>query len=114
MAAGRERAQREVDPCGVSLVSFSASSGADGAVVLDTVINDDFAHRFQAYELDYVKVLAQFRRADELDAEAAYYGHRATQQERTRGPGYYVDLLRALATDRAAMSQRPRAGSGAT
>lgn len=41
-------------------------------VVLDAVINDDFVHRFQSYELDYVKPLAQFRRADELDAEAAY------------------------------------------
>lgn len=64
-----------VDPSGVTLVNFSASPDADGVVVLDTVINDDLAHRFLAYELDYVKVLAQFRRADELDSEAAYYGH---------------------------------------
>jgi hypothetical protein len=86
MAASHEGAQREADLSGVSLVSFNASSGADGVVVLDTVINKNVAHRFQAYELDYVKVLAQFRRADELDAEAAYYGHRAIQEEHVRGP----------------------------
>ncbi|MGH3512118.1 MAG: hypothetical protein ACRDRB_07555 [Pseudonocardiaceae bacterium] len=79
-------------------------------VILDTVINDDVVHRFQASELDYVKVAAQFRRAHELDAEAAYYRHRAMQQEQARGPGYYVGLLRALATDRAAMAQRLRTG----
>jgi hypothetical protein len=48
-----------------------------------------------------LKVLAQFRRADELDADAVYYRHRAPQREQARGPGYYVGLLRALATDRA-------------
>jgi hypothetical protein len=32
----------------------------------------------QVCELDYVKVLAEFRRAD-VDAEAAYYGHRVMQ-----------------------------------
>ncbi len=115
MAANYEHAQRGSDPSGVSLISFSASPGADSVmVVLDTVINDDFAHRFQAYELDYVKVLAQFRRADELDAEAAYYCHRAVQEEQARDPGHYVGLLRALATDRAVESRRkPEAAWGA-
>jgi hypothetical protein len=94
MATGHEHAQREADFGGISLASFSVSSGADGVVAPETVINEDSAHRFRAYELDYVKVLAQFRRADELDAEAAYYGHRAMQQEQERGPGYFVGLLR--------------------
>jgi hypothetical protein len=114
LTAGHGGAQREADLSGMSLVSFNSSSGADGVVVLDTVINNDFAHRFQAYELDCVKVLAQFRRADELDAEAAYYGHRAIQEEQVRGPCYYVGLLRALATDRAAMAQRLRTTNEAT
>ena len=114
MATGHEHAQREADPSGISLVGFSISSGADGVVVPDTVINDDFTQRFQSYELDDVKVLAQFRRADELEAEATYYGQRAMQQEQARGPGYFVGLLRALATDRAAMAQRLRTGTGAT
>ncbi|HEX5346360.1 MAG TPA: hypothetical protein VFW64_04555 [Pseudonocardiaceae bacterium] len=83
-------------------------------VILDTSVHDDFAHRFQARELEYVKVAAEFRRADELDAEAAYYAHRAMQQEQARGPSYYVGLLRALATDRAAMAQRLRTGNEAT
>lgn len=113
MATGHEHAQREADCGGISLASFSVSSGADDVGAPETVINEDFAHRFRAYELDYVKVLAQFRRADELDAEAAYYGHRALQQEQARGPGYFVGLLRALATDRAAMARRLRTETGA-
>jgi hypothetical protein len=48
--------------------------------------------------------------ADALDAEAAYYSHRAVQEEQALGPGYYVDLLRGMATDRAAMAQRLRTG----
>lgn len=48
--------------------------------------------------------------ADELDAEAAYYSARALQEEQALGPGYYVDLLRGMATDRAAMAQRLRTG----
>jgi hypothetical protein len=44
-------------------------------VVGDTIIQDDFARR----------------RADNLDAEAAHYRHRAIQEERALGPGYYVD-----------------------
>jgi hypothetical protein len=63
----------------------------------DTVTQDDFARR----------------RADELDAEAAYYRHRAIQEERALGPGYYVDLLRGMAADRAAMAQRIRTGNEA-
>src|ERR1700730_10704424 len=105
MATRHEHAQREADPSGVSLVSFSVWPGADG-VVIDTVLHDDFAHRFQAHELDWLKVLGQFRRADELDAHASSSRHRAMRQQQARGPGYYVGLLRALASDRAAMAQR--------
>jgi hypothetical protein len=43
-----------------------------------------------------------------------YYRHRAPQREQARGPGYYVGLLRALATDRTAMAQRLRTGNEAT
>jgi hypothetical protein len=92
MTASQKRVQRGVSPSGVSLVSISASPGVEGVVVRDTVINDDFA----------------CRRADSLDAEAAYYRHRAIQQEQAVGPGYYVDLLREMAADRAAMAQRIR------
>jgi hypothetical protein len=84
MTTRHERAQREADPSGVSLVGFSVWPGAD-AVVIDTVLHDDFVHRFQAH-----------------------------QQEQARGPGYYVGLLRALASDRAAMAQRLRTGNEAT
>jgi hypothetical protein len=48
-------------------------------LILDTSVHGDFAHRFQARELEYIKASAQFRRADELDAEAAYYAHRAIE-----------------------------------
>jgi hypothetical protein len=82
----------------VSLISIGASLGANGVVALDTVINDDFDRS----------------RADALDAEAAYYGHRAMQEEQALGPGYYVDLLRRMATDRAAMAQRLRTKDEAT
>lgn len=114
MTTRHERDWREPDPSDGSLVSFSAWPGPDGVVVRDIPVRDDLAHRFQAHELEYVKVSAQFRRADELDAEAAYYAHRAMQQEQARGPSYYVGLLRALATDRAAMAQRLRTGNEAT
>jgi hypothetical protein len=114
MTTRHERARREADPSDGSLVSFSTWHGADGVVILDTSVRDDLGHRFQARELEYVKVSAQFRRADELDAEAAYYAHRAMQQEQARGPSYYVGLLRALATDRAAMAQRLRTGNEGT
>ena len=96
MTVSQERA-RGSDLSGVSLVSTSASPGVDGVVVRDTVINDDFARR----------------RADNLDVEAAYYRNRALQEERALGPGYYVDLLRGMATDRAAMAQRIRTQNAA-
>ncbi|MGH2392148.1 MAG: hypothetical protein ACRDGH_01440 [Candidatus Limnocylindria bacterium] len=67
-------------------------------MVLDTVINDDLARR----------------RADALDAEAAYYRQRAIQEEQALGPGYYVNLLRGMAAGRAAIAQRIRTRSGAT
>jgi hypothetical protein len=86
-----------VNPSGVSLGNVGVSPGVDGVAVLDTVIQDDFAHR----------------RADNLDAEASCYRHRAIQEERALGPGYYVDLLRGMAVDRAAMAQRIRTGTGA-
>jgi hypothetical protein len=54
------------------------------------------------------------RRADDLDAEAAYYRYRAIQEELALGPGYYVDLLRGIATNQAAMAQRIRTGNAAT
>jgi hypothetical protein len=98
MTASQKRVQRGVKPGDVSLVSISASPGVEGVVVRDPVINDDFARR----------------RADSLDAEAAYYRHRAIQEEQALGPGYYVDLLREMATDRAAMAQRIRTQNAAT
>lgn len=52
MATSHEHARREADPSGISLVGFGVDSGADGVVAPDAVINDDSAHRFQAYELD--------------------------------------------------------------
>lgn len=54
MTASQERAQRDVNPSGVSLVSISASPLPDGVAVRDTVIKDDFVRR----------------RADNLNAEA--------------------------------------------
>lgn len=98
MTASQKRPQRGVNPSDVSLVNVSVSPGVEGVVVRDTVINDDFARR----------------RADNLDVEAAYYRHRAIQEEQAMGSGYYVDLLREMATDRAAMAQQIRAQNGAT
>lgn len=98
MTASQERAQRETDFSGVSPASSSVSPGVDGVVVGDTVVNDDFARR----------------RADCLDAEAAYYRHRAVQEERALGPSYYGDLLWGMAVDRAAMAQRIRTRNAAT
>ncbi len=92
MAASHQRAQRGADPWGVSLVSSSACSGADGVGVLNTVTEDGFARR----------------RVEDLDAEAAYYRHRAIQEEQALGPGYYVDLLWGMATDLAALAQQIR------
>ncbi len=98
MTASQQRVQRGVKPGDVSLVSISASPGVEGVVVRDPVITDDFARR----------------RADSLDAEAAYYRHRAIQEEQALGPGYYVDLLREMATDQATMAQRIRTQNAAT
>jgi hypothetical protein len=96
--ASHERTQRETDPSGVSLISISAFPGANAVVVPDAVTNDDVARR----------------RADHLDAEAAYYRHRANQEEQALGPGYYVDLLRDMATDQAAKAERIRTRNRAT
>ncbi|HSL07830.1 MAG TPA: hypothetical protein VK887_07600 [Pseudonocardiaceae bacterium] len=54
MTASHERAQREINPSGVPLISISASPLPDGVAVRDTVINNDFVRR----------------RADNLNAEA--------------------------------------------
>jgi hypothetical protein len=69
-------------------------SGAEDVGVLATLTNDDVARRC----------------ADDLDAEAAYCRHRAVQEEQALGAGYYVDLLRGVATDRAVLAQRIRTG----
>ena len=98
MTASQERAQRGADSSGVWSVSSSASRGVDGVVVRETVLDDDFVRR----------------RADCLDAEAEYYRHRAVQEERALGPGYYVDLLWGMASDRAAMAQRVRTQNAVT
>ncbi|HEX4100195.1 MAG: hypothetical protein WAN20_09175 [Pseudonocardiaceae bacterium] len=98
MASSHDRAQRRADSSVASPISVRASSGAEAVVVLDTVTNDDSARR----------------RADDLDAEAAYYRYRAIQEELALGPGYYVDLLRGIATNQAAMAQRIRTGNAAT
>jgi hypothetical protein len=79
-------------------MSFDASCGAADKVVCTPVtVGDSFRLR-----------------ADELDAEAAYYRRRAIQEQQALGPGYYVDLLRAMAADRAARAQRIRTGKAAT
>lgn len=54
-------------------------SGAEDVGVLATLTNDDVARRC----------------ADDLDAEAAYYRHRAVQEEQALGAGYYVDCSEA-------------------
>jgi len=80
MTASQQRVQWGVKPGDVSLVSISASPGVEGMVVRDPVITDDFARR----------------RADSLDAEAAYYRHRAIQEEQALGPGYGIVRLLAV------------------
>ncbi len=97
MAASQKHPQQGVHPSDVPLVSVNASPGVESVGVRDTIIHDDFARR----------------RADKLDVEAAYYRHRAIQEEQAMGSGYYVDLLREMATDRAAMAQQVRAQNGA-
>lgn len=98
MRASSEHARRKADPGNASRVSPSAWPGIEGAMIPNTVINDDFAHI----------------RAEELDAEAEYYGRRAVQEEQALGSGYYVDLLQSMAADRAAMAQRLRMRNSAT
>ncbi len=92
MTASQKPAQQETDPNGISPIDISALPRIDDAAVRNTGIDDDFARS----------------RADSLHAEAEYYRHRAIQEERALGPGYYVDLLREMAHDRAAMAQRIR------
>jgi hypothetical protein len=96
MASSHERAQRGADLSGVSPISVDVSSGDESVVVPDAVTNEDSARR----------------RADDLAAEAAYYRHRAIQEEQALGPGHYVDLLWSIATSQAAMAQRIRTGNG--
>jgi hypothetical protein len=90
----QQRPQPKDDPHGASLISRDAAQQ-----VIVTTITIDAAAR---------------PRADELDAEAAYYRRRAIQEQQALGPGYYVDLLQAMATDRTAMAQRIRTGKDAT
>ncbi len=61
---------RRVTPGGVSLVSISAMRGVEGVVVRDPVITDDFARR----------------RADSLDAEAAYTATGPSRRSRPWAP----------------------------
>jgi hypothetical protein len=90
----QQRPQPKDDPHGASLISRDAAQQ-----VIVTTITIDAAAR---------------PRADELDAEAAYYHRRAIQEQQALGPGYYVDLLQTMATDRTAMAQRIRTGKDAT
>jgi hypothetical protein len=90
----RKPPQPKDDPRGASLISGDAAR----QVVVTTITVEAAARH----------------RADELDAEATYYRRRAIQEQQALGPGYYVDLLRSMATDRAAMAQRIRTGKDAT
>ena len=90
----QKRPQRKDDPSGPPLISCDAAQQ-----VVTTTITVDTPTR---------------HRADELDAEAAYYHRRAIEEQQALGPGYYVDLLQAMATDRAAMAQRIRTGKDPT
>lgn len=94
MATSHQRTQRRADPSGASVINVNSSCSAVGVVVPHTLTHDDSARR----------------RAEDLDAEAAYYRHRAIQEEQALGPGHYVNLLRDMATDQAAMAQRIRTG----
>ena len=98
MVPSPEYAERGTDRSGAVAVSIGVFPGADELVVLDTAPNNDFSRN----------------RADQLGAEAAYYRHRARQEEQAQGSGYYVDLLRGMATDRAAMALRLRNSNRAT
>jgi len=89
-----KRPHQKDDPSGAPLISYD---GAQQVVVTTTTIDAAARHR-----------------ADELDVEATYYHRRAIQEQQALGPGHYVDLLRAMATDRAAMAQRIRTGKDPT
>jgi hypothetical protein len=90
MATNHQRTQHRADPSGASVISVNTSFPAVGVVVPNTLTHDD----------------ATCRRAESLDTEAAYYHHRAIQEEQALGPGHYVNLLRDMATDQAAMAQQ--------
>ncbi len=47
-----------------------------------------------------------------LEADAAHFAWRATQELLAIGPGIYVNLLRSLAAESAARAQRLRAQTG--
>jgi hypothetical protein len=94
MATSHQRTQHRADPSGASVISVTTSFPAVGVVVPNPLTHDDSARR----------------RAESLDAEAAYYRRRAIQEEQALGPGHYVELLRDMAADRAAMAQRIRTG----
>jgi hypothetical protein len=81
MAASHERARWGVAPSGVSLVSISTAPGAGSAVVLDTVINDDVLHRFQA--------------CSAASDAIWHYGWRACRTDGERGAWieFYADYL---------------------
>jgi hypothetical protein len=93
-AAHQKRIQRKDDPDDTSPIN---SSAAQQMVVTTVTVDNSAGHR-----------------ADAPDAEAAYYRRRAIQEQQALGPGHYVDLLRAMATDLATMAHRIRNGKAAT
>lgn len=97
MASNHQRTPRRARPPAVSLPSISTPTGTESVTVLNTVTNGDMIRR----------------QADTLDAEAAYYRHRAIQEEQALGPGHYVDLLQKMASHQATMAQQLRASKGA-
>jgi hypothetical protein len=70
MTSRPEHVQRRADPSGGSLVSVGASGGAADRVVLTRRSDGDSARR----------------RADDLDAEAAYYRRRVIQEWQALAP----------------------------
>lgn len=72
-------------------------------------VDDEALRPGAVLEGDFIR-----RRAEDLDAQAAYYRHRAIQEERALGPGYYVELLRSMAADRTVMAERIRHWNGTT
>lgn len=47
------------------------------------------------------------------DAEATHYLRRADQEQSAYGPGFYPNLLRAMAAERTVMAEQLRAMNGA-